>query len=815
MNLSDRHKAMLTASRISEPVIEARGYRTVTDEGELRALGFKPAQCLPGLLIPIHTPDGLNGIYRLRPDNPRVIVRDEREGDGRKKNQVIKYEQPKGAGLRLDCNPLARPSLPRPDVPLWFVEGEKKADALVSAGQCAVSMPGVTAYKSRNEFGGTTFNADFDYITFKARLVRIVFDSDAATNPHVNRAEAMLAEHLRRKGATVIILRLPPADDGAKQGVDDYLAAGHDIDDLLELVDENARLLSMSFNVTKENGLPGIAINGRHLRDISTDALTALENANAAGAYLFVRSGSLARIAADEHGAPKVEVLGESEMRGRMARTANFHKVSEVKGESIFTPYSPPLDVVRDVMALGGWNFPALEAVIECPALRPDGTVLDRCGYDAATRLYYAPGETLRVPEIPEEPSRHHVLAALDLLQRPLQDFPFADDASRANALAALLTPIYRPAIVGCVPLSLIDAPQAGTGKSLLSGLISIIATGHAPSVITAPREEAEWNKSLTSTLQAGSPVVVIDNLTGKLYSGVLASVLTSTIYESRLLGVNEMVKLPNRCTWIANGNNVRLAGDLPRRCYWVRMDALNSRPWQRSGFKIENLTEWTMEHRGELIAAALTLARAWWAAGRPAGSTITLGSFDGWARVLGGVLGFAGVGGFLGNLSAMYEQSDTEGPQWEAFILALKEKFGSQPVTVSSICAAMMQDSELVDVVPEMFDAPLDDKGVVRSAFKQKLGMQLAVRKGTRYGNSQARIIQSKQVEHRASMWMFESDKEIGEAHEAGEAVSGQDALELNFKIENELPALGLEKASPASQPPRIFDGSLTEGVL
>ena len=39
-----------------------------------------------------------------------------------------------------------------------------------------------------------------------------------------------------------------------------------------------------------------------------------------------------------------------------------------------------------------------------------------------------------------------------------------------------------------------------------------------------------------------------------------------------------------------------------------------------------------------------------------------TIGSFEGWAEVMGGILQVAGVPGFLGNLQEMYEQADAEG---------------------------------------------------------------------------------------------------------------------------------------------------------
>src|SRR4051812_26303979 len=46
-------------------------------------------------------------------------------------------------------------------------------------------------------------------------------------------ALSRLKAFLENRGAKVRLIYLPAGDGGAKQGVDDYLAAGHTVDDLL------------------------------------------------------------------------------------------------------------------------------------------------------------------------------------------------------------------------------------------------------------------------------------------------------------------------------------------------------------------------------------------------------------------------------------------------------------------------------------------------------------------------------------------------------------------------------------------------------
>lgn len=200
VRLSDSHlKILREGSGLSDEIIAARGYHTITDEKELIPLGFSSAQrSVPGLLIPGFATDGSNGFCVFRPDFPR-----QRRSNGKLKDGYIKYEAPKGSSLRLDCPPACRKQLADPSVPLWITEGAKKADELATHSLCTISLNGVYGYKGKNEFNAVTLLADWDLIALKGRGVRIVFDSDVMTKQPVQRALELLTEHLRRKGAIV------------------------------------------------------------------------------------------------------------------------------------------------------------------------------------------------------------------------------------------------------------------------------------------------------------------------------------------------------------------------------------------------------------------------------------------------------------------------------------------------------------------------------------------------------------------------------------------------------------------------------------
>jgi len=234
------HRAMpREGSGIAEDMIAARGYRTITETGELEGLGFGAGQRrVPGLLLPLWTPDGLQPVCVYRPDSPRVSEnRHRRLPDGTHPCREVKYELPRGAATHLDCPPPCRPLLADPAVRLWVTEGQKKADSLASRALCAVALLGVWNWRGKNALGGTTFLAEWDYVALDGRQVVIVFDSDLRSNGHVRQALRRLATHLQRRRAHVSVLYLPPGPEGEKVGVDDYLGAGHSVLELEALIE--------------------------------------------------------------------------------------------------------------------------------------------------------------------------------------------------------------------------------------------------------------------------------------------------------------------------------------------------------------------------------------------------------------------------------------------------------------------------------------------------------------------------------------------------------------------------------------------------
>ena len=162
----------------------------------------------------------------------------------------------------------------------------------------------------------------------------------------------------------------------------------------------------------------------------------------------------------------------------------------------------------------GRYRFPVLAGIVNAPTMRADGTILDVPGYDAATGLLFDPsGETF--PKIRTDPTRKHAQAALDMLLELLGGFPFATDAHRSVALSAILTACVRRSL-RTAPLHGFSAPVAGSGKSKLVDIASVISTGREAGVIAMGNNPEELEKRLVSLLLGGA-AIAIDNVEGKL----------------------------------------------------------------------------------------------------------------------------------------------------------------------------------------------------------------------------------------------------------------------------------------------------------
>lgn len=350
---------------------------------------------------------------------------------------------------------------------------------------------------------------------------------------------------------------------------------------------------------------------------------------------LFQRGEFIVRAAAQEveiAGGGKAEVLRvipvkTQHMRDRFNLAVDLQRFDKRANDWVSVD-CPPAFADAYLERIGLWKLPVLHSVATAPVLRPDGSVLDKPGFDRASGVYYDP-RGAEFPGVPPAPTRGAALAALDRLDELIGTFPFVDEVSRSVGLSAILTPIFRRAI-SAAPLHGITAPVAGSGKSKLVNTAAIVATGHPAPAVAQGKEEAETEKRLTGVLLAGDAVAAIDNAERPLGGEFLCQVVTEPLVAPRLLGTMSLLRVPNTVSWYATGNNLKFLGDMVRRALLCRLDPQCERPELRE-FETPDPCVVALERRPEFVVAALTIARAFVVAGRPRAMP-PLGSFEGWS---------------------------------------------------------------------------------------------------------------------------------------------------------------------------------------
>lgn len=630
---------------------------------------------------------------------------------------------------------------------VFFVEGEKDVESLEALGCYATSSPQGAGYWEDSLAG-----------QLEGSHIIVIPDND---KPGL-RNERPGIEHANKVGRSikdkVASLRLLTLPEGIKD-ISDWITAGGTKEQLIEMVsglEEWDPPAPEVGEASKEasNELPEIDISFKRNRDLTALAMDALIRQNDPP-NIFVRSGLLVRITKDEKGISTIDVLNEKSLKGILDRCADW--VRQAKS-GYLVPDKPPLDIVNDILNLKNWGIPPLIDIVESPIISPNGSITTTPGYDANTNLYYAPINGFVLPPIPDNPTQENIKESLDLLNEVICDFPFDDNSSRTNALATIITPIIRTLIDGITPMTLFDKPQPGTGASKLADIVSIIAAGRTY-MLSPLKDDEEWRKQITTLLLNSTPVITFDNIDQRLKSPSLAKLLTNDLWRDRILGRSEPVVLNNRTLWMATGNNVKMNNDIARRCYKIRLDAKMPRPWQRTGFKHPKLLAWVRENRPNIIAAILTITRAWIKAGKPEYKIPTL-DYIAWEKIVGNILAFCGINDFLGNLNSVYEDSDEETGQWETFIETWYEELNEQFYTVADLVEKFKTNKNLSDNLPVELSDGAENKG-----FTRKLGKALAKKAGMHFTNGL--FVEKGKTIRRALTWRITTTKsqcEFGE---------------------------------------------------
>lgn len=436
----------------------------------------------------------------------------------------------------------------------------------------------------------------------------------------------------------------------------------------------------------EEEPKPTITLRGGFLDEHVAEAIKSLTRAP----NLYVRTGELVRLSDDS-----IERLPKAALRTLMSECAEYSKHKMKDGEMVLTRVDPPTDLVDCVYEDGRFEpLRQIEQILTVPSMRPDGSILSQRGYDPALKAFYAPKDIVNL-DIPEQVSQEEAFEALQRIKDLLAEFPFVHKHHLAASLAAIMTPVLRSAIEGPTPLFLFDSPVPGSGKSLQADIASLIFLGKdAPRKVQAPDDE--MRKEIVAELEAGTRLVLIDNIEKPLGGAALDSVLTSTSWTGRRLGRTEMLTLQNYCVWMGTGNNVSIKGDLARRVIRSLIDPVHENPEERTDYKYKNIKRFVLENRASYLRDILLIARArhqsGWTGGR------NFGSFESWSYWVRESLIWLGEEDCVDSQAAVREGSQTA--TWAQVVGNLFFVFGGAGKDASKEFTAKMCWDAVFDAV-------------------------------------------------------------------------------------------------------------------
>lgn len=748
--LADNHRVLIEASAITPDVAQATGYATIPDSdagrARLQELGFKaPGQMLlPALHIPAHDVNGNIHAGQIRPDIPR----------NGSTGKPIKYESPKGARLIVDVPPMVQLYLHDPKEELWITEGKRKADSAVSHGLRCISLMGVSGWRSTNEAGGKTTSACWSSIALNGREIVLAFDSDVTRKDTVQRQLAELKSYLESRGALVRVLYLPEGPGGEKTGLDDFFARGGTVETLRDHISEELRptdkqrkkaeKIAAKQKAMDARGLPQIETNDGQLSEKLNSLSAAIAKYNGESPVLFWGVSGLVEIGRDKNGEPILRHVTRERMQVLASKAATWVSTTEREGPR---DVEPPRDLCAQFLVSPDlWqNVPEIESIMTAPFVDWRGDICATPGYHASEKVWLSLPDGFTLPDT--TPSAANIKTAKKLLLgNLLGEVAFADEASRANALGLMILPFVRRHITAQTPLHLFDANVQSTGKTYAAQVC--LAPFCEATITCEKRNDEESRKSLLANLATGASHIFIDNVKGDLSDSALATAITTGKLQDRLIGTGQMVTVSTRVVWVATSNNAQLDRDAVSRQITIRLDANEESPEGRE-FRSDPL-QFIADNRPQVLAAILTLVRAWLDSGRPELSGKTRSRFKLWEKTIGGILEAIEVPCFLDNIEEARSLLDPETAAWREFVCAWHKAYGERYTTAKELLSVALKCGELAAMIGEKeghaqrFGKMLQQKRdrifadfkILRAAGKSNMGVKWRISAISKPGN-------------------------------------------------------------------------------
>lgn len=440
----------------------------------------------------------------------------------------------------------------------------------------------------------------------------------------------------------------------------------------------------------------------------------------------------------------KIIELDEGFLGGFIVGRRYCYKTDKEGHPSPALPPAASCHTVVKVMPESWRGVPRMSGVTHTPLIRRDGSILSLPGYDAATEMLYLPNDGYGAMEVPENPSAADVVTAREYLLKIVADFPFVTDGDKASYLGALMTPALRLLLPPPWPQLGVNAPQHGSGKTLLATILRLIYGGEERSAPESGKQsdvDEELRKVISNILLENTgQVVVFDNLNGVFRSGKMAKLLTGLHWDDRGLGGLKGVHAINDRLWVLTGNNLQIGGDLARRTIWTSINAGMEHPETRK-VTITDLPGWVEANKHFIVQALLVLARAAIPGMEEAIMSLRRRNdcYGRWDAGIRHVLKVAGIEGEFWSQEAVGARVGSDDEEWSNFLAAVWKAWGDQPFTSKALSQACVtanqfghptEPSTIGDALPDDLAVLLAKNMGTPSVLNRKLGWWLKNRK-------------------------------------------------------------------------------------
>ena len=384
----------------------------------------------------------------------------------------------------------------------------------------------------------------------------------------------------------------------------------------------------------QDNEKPIITFKGNHLVENIAEVDISL-SISLSGTGLYIRGSEVVYIKKNDLGT-FFSPISIPYLRAHMAKYANYQKF-DVRSKKYYG-INPPKELAECWLATAHeGNTPVARGIIEHPTMKKDGSIIENPGYDSDTGLIYIKNCDV---ESVGNPSIDDAIIAIKSIENIFFESCLITDIDMSVAVSAVITAIIRP-VMSCSPLHAFTSTTPGSGKTTICDVVSIIATGRKPKNVVMTLNYEESEKRLDSCLLSGDSIILLNNIDRPLSDSKLCQMVTDSAVNVRLFGTQKNIACPNTAFIMANGNNLVISGDLPRRVLKGKLDPGMERPEKRK-FK-RNIESYVAKNRSGFIRSALIICRAYILSGSPDQNLHPLAGFDDWSNLVRSAMVWAG----------------------------------------------------------------------------------------------------------------------------------------------------------------------------